>query len=201
MDQSNDRFVSFDITDETAVKAELDDFYYIEFYSFFSEGKQYDLSSETATDLLQGLVEGYALRLIPAFCDEYCYRVGPFSSSEETEEFFLMIQSDIENKNQNGSSLQIGIRTVSPTSASVLLRKILLVDGKEQSGEPIFSFAAAMPTVLWRLRLHSMGTAKSPCPPIPIPIRESWNSADAIQRPTITWPSSMFCRWKPMLPA
>ena len=30
MDQSNDRFVSFDITDETAVKAELDDFYYID---------------------------------------------------------------------------------------------------------------------------------------------------------------------------
>ena len=38
MDQSNDRFVSFDITDETAVKAELDDFYYIEFYSFFPKG-------------------------------------------------------------------------------------------------------------------------------------------------------------------
>ena len=143
MDQSNDRFVSFDITDETAVKAELDDFYYIEFYSFFSEGKQYDLSSETATDLLLSLVEGYALRLIPAFCDAYCYRVGPFSSSEEAEEFFLMIQSDIENKNQNGSSLQIGIRTVSPTSSSVLLRKILLVDGKEQPGEPIFSFAGS----------------------------------------------------------
>lgn len=141
MDQSNDQFVSFDITEETAIKVELDNFYYIEFYSFFSEGERYELSSETATDLLQGLVEGYALKLIPAFCDEYCYRIGPFSSLSEAEEFFLMIQNDIENKNQNGSSLQIGIRTVAPTSASVLLRKILLVDEKEQSGEPIFSFA------------------------------------------------------------
>ncbi|MBQ8911408.1 MAG: hypothetical protein IJY89_02425, partial [Clostridia bacterium] len=139
IDCLSDEFVVLGENTLTSCRGDLDNNYYIEIYSLSVGERQLDLQNEEDLIVLYSLLAGYGMDMIPSYNDGFCYRMGPFSSSDEAAALLEVFMSDIEYINQSNAAsgadqFLLGARVAVPTDSSVLF--------SSTGGVPIFCFAS-----------------------------------------------------------
>lgn len=124
MNCSTDEFVPVGTTSLTSCRADLDNRYYIELYSLAVGEEELDLFSEDGVLILESLLAGYGMDLIPSYNDRLCYRMGPFDTSEDAEAMMELFVSDIGAMNEinaatGAAQYILGVQVSAPKSSSV----------------------------------------------------------------------------------
>lgn len=105
IDCYTDEFTLIGSTEALSCRADLDNNYYIDLYGLTVGQEVKDITSAETLVLLESLLAGYGMELLASYNDRFCYRMGPFSSSEEADAMMELFMTDIGAMNEiNGAT-------------------------------------------------------------------------------------------------
>ncbi|MBQ8398794.1 MAG: SpoIID/LytB domain-containing protein [Clostridia bacterium] len=137
---NTDEFVALGSSSRSSFRADLDNKYYIELKSLKVGDAVKDLRDPNTVMLLDVLLSGYGMPLIPSYHDGFCYRMGPFDSNEEAAVMMEAFMLDIEVQNS--------INAESGADQYILDIGVFDCDGSSvafsaQGGETLFCFSTS----------------------------------------------------------